>query len=86
MQNKCLPFLDHLTEGWKTRFDKHGLIIQKIHVSVPSVTGIGKVDVKNKIEDIIHEYGEDLLCFRKIVKVGEVMERCQKNMVFWQKS
>ena len=37
LQNMCFPFLDHLTEALNTRFDKHGLIIQKMYVFVPSV-------------------------------------------------
>ena len=55
-----LPFLDHLTEGLNTRFDKYGLMIHKIHALVPSVIGMRKVERNCKIEEIIHVYRDDL--------------------------
>ena len=56
----CLSFLDHLIEGLNTRFDKYGSMIHKMQTFVPSAIGMGKLEENNKIEEIIHEYRDDL--------------------------
>ena len=56
----CLSFLDHLIEGLNTRFDKNGSMIHKMQALVQSVIGMGKLEGNNKIEEIIHEYRDDL--------------------------
>ena len=60
LRNMCLPFLDYLIEGLNTRFDKYGSMIHKIHAFVPSVIRMGKVERNCKMEEIIHEYRNDL--------------------------
>ena len=59
LQNMYLPFLDHLIEGLSTRFDKYGSMIHKMHVFVPSVIGMKKVEGNYKIEKCIHECRDD---------------------------
>ena len=56
----CLPFFDHLMVRLNTRFDKYGSMIHKIHAFVPSVIRMGKVERNYKMEEIIHEYRNDL--------------------------
>ena len=60
LQNMYLSFLDHLIDRLNTRFDKYGSMIHKMHASVPSVIGMGKLEGNNKIEEIIHVYRDDL--------------------------
>ena len=59
LQNMCLPFLDHLIDALNTRFDKYGSMIHKMHVFVPSVIGMKKVEGNYKIEKCIHECRDD---------------------------
>ena len=59
LQNMCLLFLDHLIEGLNTRFDKYGSMIHKMHVFVPSVIGMKKVEGNYQIEKCIHECRDD---------------------------
>ena len=60
LRNICLLFLDHLMDGSSTRFDKYGSMIHKIHAFVPSVIRMGKVEINYKVEEITHEYRNDL--------------------------
>ena len=58
-QNMFLTFLDRLIEGLNTRFDKYGSVVPKMHAFVPSVIAVEK-KIK-KIDEIIHEYRDNLL-------------------------
>ena len=60
LRNMCLPFLDHLIDGLSTRFDKYDSIIHKMHVFVPSVIGMRKVEGNHKIVEITQVYRDDL--------------------------
>ena len=83
LRNMCLPFLGQLMEGLNTRFDKYGSMIHKMHVFVPSVIGMRKVEGNYKIEEIIHEYRDDLSTpkngFKKKLKMEKMMESCLKG-------
>ena len=70
-------------EGLNTRFDKYGSMVHKMHVFVPSVIGMRKVEGNYKIEEIIHEYRDDLSTpkngFKKKLKMEKMMESCLKG-------
>ena len=62
-------------EGLNTRFDKYGSMIHKMHVFVPSVIGMRKVEGNYKIEEIIHEYRDDLFTPKNAFKKNSRWKR-----------
>ena len=44
LPSMCITFLNHLIDGLNTRFDKYGSMIHKMHVFVPSVIEMRKVE------------------------------------------
>ena len=77
----CLPFLDHLMDRLNTRFDKYGSMIHKIHAFVPSVIRMGRVERNYKMEEIIHEYRNDLPTARNAFEEFSRWERRWKAVL-----
>ena len=71
----CLPFLDHLIEGLNTSFDKYDSMIHKMHAFVPSVIEMVKVE----INQIIHEYRDNLPTPRNAFGVYSKWESCSEG-------
>ena len=49
-----------MVEGLNTRFDNYDSMIQNMHAFIPSVVGMEEVEGNDKIEEITHEYRDDL--------------------------
>ena len=63
-----------------TRFDKYGSMIHKIHAFVPSVIRMGRVERNYKMEEIIHEYRNDLPTARNAFEEFSRWERRWKTV------
>ena len=70
--NVCYPFLDHITTGIESRFDKYGTIVHKMHGLIPAV--IAERDLL--IDAIVKEYQEDL---PMLVNVHEEFARWKRR-------
>ena len=85
LRNMCLPFLDYLIEGLNTRFDKYGSIIHKIHAFVPSMIRMGKVERNCKMEEIIHEYRNDLPTARNAFEIIHEYRNAFEESSKWER-